>query len=72
MSGHIDIDFNVLPLGKEPMSRKLQKNKAAAAITRKENKKLDIDNKQMEWRLNQLKATMEKEKEDRGYFILYF
>ena len=67
MSKHINIDFTVLPLGKDPLSKKLQSNKSDTAMVRKENKKLDIDNKQMEWRLHQLKLTMEKEKEDRGY-----
>ena len=36
----------------------------------REMKKLDIDNKQMEWRLHQLKQTMEKEKKDRRYYYI--
>jgi len=70
MSHHIELGFSVLPPGKEPASKKLQqRNAESTSAKRKETIKLDIDNKQMEWRLLQLKKAMAKEKEERGYSI---
>nr|CAB3260955.1 uncharacterized protein LOC100176447 [Phallusia mammillata] len=67
MTHLFDVDFSVLPPGKEPVSKKLQqKSSETSSAKKRESKKLDIDNKQMEWRLNQLKKAMEKEKEARG------
>ncbi|XP_078484883.1 uncharacterized protein LOC100176447 isoform X2 [Ciona intestinalis] len=67
MSHHLNLDFAVLQPGKEPASKKLQKKSSPSTSAKKrESKKLDIDNKQMEWRLNQLKQAMEKQKEERG------
>lgn len=66
MSHHFNgTEFTVIPPGKEPTSKKLRKNESLSA--KKEAKKLDIDNKEMEWRLQQLKQAMVKEKEDREY-----
>ena len=51
----------------------LRKNSGnKATYKQREMNKLDIDNKQMEWRLHQLKQTMELEKKERKYFIFDF
>lgn len=67
MSHHFTADFTVPPSGKEPVSKKLQqKSELTPSAKRREAEKLEIDNKQMEWRLNQIKQAMIKEKEQRG------
>ncbi|XP_076800868.1 uncharacterized protein LOC143445567 [Clavelina lepadiformis] len=66
MSHHIGFDAP-LPSEKNYTERQTKKKDAEIASAKKrESKKLDIDNKQMEWRLHQLKLAMEKEKEERG------
>lgn len=67
MSHHFNVDFAVIPPGKEPMSKKLQRNtNISTSAKKKEIKQLEFDNSQMEWRLDELKKAMTKEKEDRG------
>ena len=63
MSHHINFDLN--KHNGKTLSPKNDKKEVKSA-KKKETKKLEIDNKQMEWRLNQLKLAMEKEKEERG------
>ncbi|XP_039259236.2 uncharacterized protein LOC120335713 isoform X2 [Styela clava] len=67
MSHHFAPEFTVLPPGKEAVSKKLQRNNDQTTSAKKrEIQQLDFDNKQMEWKLNQIKQAMSKEKEDRG------
>ena len=63
MSHHIN--FNVTAQEAKQITSKTSKNESRSAKKR-ETKKLEIDNKQMEWRLHQLKLAMEREKEERG------
>ena len=63
MSHHINFDADSSEIKR--FSPKGNKNESKSA-KKLETKKLEIDNKQMEWRLHQLKLAMEKEKEERG------
>lgn len=63
MSHHINFDLAAQETNR--LSPKDSKNETTSAKKR-ETKKLEIDNKQMEWRLRQLKLAMEREKEERG------
>jgi len=62
MSHHINFD-----VGSDERKQISPKNNKAnnKSARKRETKKLEIDNKQMEWRLHQLKLAMEKEKEER-------
>ena len=62
MSHHINFDISTKD--QKQLSPKGNKTETKSAKKR-ETKKLEIDNKQMEWRLHQLKLAMEKEKEER-------
>lgn len=67
MSHHFAPEFTVLPSGKEPISKKLQRNtEKSNSAKRRETEQLQFDNKQLEWKLSQLRQVMSKEKEDRG------
>lgn len=67
MSHHFAPEFTVLPSGKDPVSKKLQRNtEKSNSAKKRETEQLQFDNKQLEWKLSQLRQVMSKEKEDRG------
>ena len=62
MSHHINFDTS----DRDKIQFTAKNHKTESKVAKKrEMKKLEIDNKQMEWRLHQLKLAMEKEKEER-------